>query len=253
MCIMYLGYFIQVRILVSPNPEVKPSQETQAVATAYRTMQEIAYDTIREAILSSRYAPGQRLMADDLAQELGTSRMPVREALHRLEAAGLVSITPHLGAVVSELSRDEIVEIYHIRAVLEGLAARLATPHLVRDDRARLIALIDEMASAAASLDLDRLLRGNRDFHEVIWKASQAPRLREFLENLYISSQRFRNISLLLPGRLTEVVQEHRRIARALAAGEMAAAERFAKEHYENTAQRLLIEVGKTKEKESRP
>ncbi len=222
------------------------------MATAYRTMQEIAYDTIREAILSGRYAPGQRLMADDLAQELGTSRMPVREALHRLEAAGLVSLTPHRGAVVSELSRDEIVEIYHIRAVLEGLAARLATPHLARRDHTRLVALLDEMASAAAAgPDQDRLLRGNRDFHEIIWKAAHAPRLHELLENLYIASQRFRNLSLLLPGRLTEVVQEHRRIARALATGEMAAAERFAKQHYENTAQRLLVEVGKVKEKES--
>jgi DNA-binding GntR family transcriptional regulator len=223
------------------------------VATAYRTMQEIAYDTIREAILSGRYAAGQRLMADVLAQKLGTSRMPVREALHRLEAAGLVSITPHRGAIVSELSRDEIVEIYHIRAVLEGLAARLATPHLVAEDLSRLIDLIDEMASAAAGRDLGRLLRGNRDFHEVIWKASQAPRLREYLENLYIASQRFRNISLLLPGRLAEVVREHRRIARALAAREMVTAERFAKEHYENTAQRLLVEMEKAKKKENRP
>ncbi len=224
------------------------------MATAYRTMQEIAYDAIREAILSGRYAPGQRLMADDLAQELGTSRMPVREALHRLEATGLVSITPHRGAVVSELSRDEIVEIYHIRAVLEGLAARLAAPHLARGDRARLTALIDEMAAAAtAGPDQDRLLRANRDFHEVIWKAAHAPRLHELLENFYIASQRFRNISLLLPGRLAEVVQEHRRIARALAAREVTAAERFAKEHYENTAQRLLVEVGRVKEKESGP
>jgi len=96
------------------------------VPTAYKTMQEIVYDTIREAIQIGRYAPGQRLIADELAQELGTSRMPVREALRRLEVAGLVSITPHRGAVVSELSEQEIVEIYHIRAVLEGLAARLA-------------------------------------------------------------------------------------------------------------------------------
>ena len=100
------------------------------MATAYRTMKEIAYEAIREAILSGRFLPGQRLVADELAQEFGTSRMPIREALQRLENAGLVSITPHRGAVVSELSEQEIVEIYHIRAVLEGLAARLAAPHL---------------------------------------------------------------------------------------------------------------------------
>lgn len=224
------------------------------MATVYRTMQEIAYEMVREAILSSRYAPGQRLLADDLAQELGTSRMPVREALHRLEAAGLVSITPHRGTVVSELSRDEVAEIYHIRAVLEGLAARLAAPHLLPRDHSHLAARIDEMVSAAdTGPDLGRLLRGNRSFHEVIWKAAHAPRLHELLRNLYIASQRFRNLSILQPGRMVEIVREHRRIAKALAAGDPAAAERLAKEHYENTAQRLLVEMGKTREKEDRP
>lgn len=216
------------------------------VATAYRTMQEIAYETIREAILSGRYAPGQRLLPDDLARELGTSRMPVREALQRLEVAGLVSITPHRGAVVNELSKQDIVEIYHIRAVLEGLAARLAAPHLVSADYDRLQALIEEMVAAAAGPDLEQVLRANRDFHEVIWRAARAPRLHELLENLYIASQRFRNISLLLPGRLSQIVGEHRRIARALAAGDPAGAERFASEHHENTAQRLLAELEKT-------
>ncbi len=217
---------------------------------AYRTKQEIIYETIREAIQIGRYAPGHHLVADDLAQEFGTSRMPVREALQRLENAGLVSITPHRGAVVSELSEQEIVEVYHIRAVLEGLAARLAAPHLSPADYDRLNALIDDMASTgSAEPDLDQLLRGNRDLHEIIWQAAQAPRLHELLENLYDASRRFRNISILLSGRLEQIVQEHRRIVQALAAGDPAAAERFANEHHEITAQRLLDEVEKSKEK----
>lgn len=220
------------------------------MATAYRTMKDIAYDAIREAILSGRFAPGQRLVADELAQEFGTSRMPVREALQRLENAGLVSITPHRGAVVSELSEQEIGEVYHIRAVLEGLAARLAAPHLGPADYERLNALIDDMAATGTTdPDLEQLLRGNRDLHEIIWQAAQASRLHELLENLYDASRRFRNISILLPGRLDQIVQEHRQIVQALAAGDAAAAERFANEHHEITAQRLLEEVEKTKEK----
>ncbi len=183
------------------------------MATAYKTMQEIVYDTIREAIQTGRYAPGQRLVADDLAQELGTSRMPVREALHRLEVVGLVTITPHRGAIVSELSAKEIVEIYHIRAVLEGLATRLAAPHLTPADFERLSAAIEGMAAAAATEpDLDQMLRQNREYHITIWQAARAPRLQELLENLYDASHRFRNISILLPGRLAQVIQEHRQI-----------------------------------------
>jgi len=214
---------------------------------AYRTMQEIVYDTIRDAILGGRYRPGQRLVADELAKEIGVSRMPVREALHRLEATGLVTLTPHRGAVVNELSESEIIEIYHIRAVLDGLATRLAAPHLAKPDYDRLNAILDEMAAAAKLKDLDRVLRVNRDFHQCIWQAAHAPRLHSLLENLYDASQRFRHISILLPGRLEQLTQEHRRIAQALARGDVEKAERFAIEHHEGTALRLLraVEQGK--------
>jgi DNA-binding GntR family transcriptional regulator len=206
----------------------------------YRTMQEIAYDAIRDGILAGRHAPGQRLIADELAKELGVSRMPVREALHRLEVAGLVTITPHRGAVVSALSEAECIEIYHVRAVLDGLATRLATPHLSAADHARLAALLADMEAGVEAKDPQRVLNVNREFHAVIWSAARAPRLRDLLENLYDASQRFRNISVLIPGRLDQITHEHRLIAEALAGGDAAAAERYANEHHEGTARRLL-------------
>ncbi len=206
----------------------------------YRTMQEIAYDAIRDGILAGRHGPGQRLIADDLARELGVSRMPVREALHRLEVAGLVTITPHRGAVVSEPSENECVEIYHVRAVLDGLATRLATPHLSEADHTRLAALLEEMEAGVKAEDPQRVLSVNREFHTLIWIAARAPRLRDLLENLYDASQRFRNMSVLIPGRLDQITHEHRLIVEALARGDAAAAERYANEHHEGTARRLL-------------
>ena len=206
----------------------------------YRTMQGIAYDAIRDGILAGRHAPGQRLIADELAKELGVSRMPVREALHRLEVAGLVTITPHRGAVVSALSEAECIEIYHVRAVLDGLATRLATPNLSEADHARLAALLADMEAGVEAKDPQRVLNVNREFHTLIWIAARAPRLRDLLENLYDASQRFRNISVLIPGRLDQITHEHRLIAEALARGDAAAAERYANEHHEGTARRLL-------------
>jgi len=206
----------------------------------YRTMQEIAYDAIRDGILAGRHAPGQRLIADELAKEFGVSRMPVREALRRLEVVGLVTITPHRGAVVSELSEAECIEIYHVRAVLDGLATRLATPHLSGADHARLAALLADMETGVEAKDPQRVLNVNREFHAVIWSAARAPRLRDLLENLYDASQRFRNISVLIPGRLDQITHEHRLIVEALARGDAAAAERYANEHHEGTARRLL-------------
>ncbi len=209
----------------------------------YRTMQEIVYEKIRDAILSGQYSPGQRLVAEELARELGVSRMPVREALHRLESAGLVDSAPHRGTVVSELSEEEIIEIYHIRAVLEGLASRLATPRLTPKDHAQLKAILDEMTRAELSRDMPCFLNLNREFHLLIWKAAHAPRLLELLENLYATSQRYRSISLILPGRLRQVAEEHRQIAAELARGNAVAAERLANEHHENTAARLLKSI----------
>jgi DNA-binding GntR family transcriptional regulator len=213
----------------------------------YRTMHEIAYETIRDAILSGRHAPGQRLVTEELAKELGVSRMPVREALHRLEVAGLIAITPHKGAVVNKHSEAEIAEIYHIRAVLDGLATRLAASKLTPADHTRLSVLLAEMEAAVKGQDLEKVLAVNRDFHTVIWRGASAPRLRELLENLYDTSQRFRNISVLLPGRLEQITQDHRRIARALVRGDVAAAERHAKEHHEGTARRLLRSIERTR------
>lgn len=213
------------------------------MAATYKTMKEIVYDTLREAIINGRYAPGHRLVADELAKELGVSRMPVREAIHRLEAAGLVSSSPHRGAVVSELSEQEVIEIYHIRAVLDGLAARLAVGHLRALDCRMMDSLLNEMDEAVRVNDTERLLRINRDFHLVIWEAAGAPRLQELLVNLYDASTRFRNISINLPGRLDQLTQEHRLIALALENGDAAAAEHYANEHHEGTAKRLLHSI----------
>jgi DNA-binding GntR family transcriptional regulator len=209
----------------------------------YRTMQGIAYDAIRAAIVEGRYSPGRRLIADELAAEMGVSRMPVREALQRLEAAGLVTITPHRGAVVSQLSEAEIAELYHIRAVLDGLATRLAARHLRPADHERLNGLLDAMDAGVKTKDLGRILRANREFHELIWDAARAPRLRELLENQYDASQRFRHFSVLIPGRLDRLTQEHRLIAQALARGDAVEAERHAIEHHEGTAKRLLASI----------
>lgn len=221
------------------------------MASTYRTMQEIVYDTVREGILSGRYQPGARLIAEELAQEMGVSRMPVREALQRLEATGLVSIYPHRGAVVNELSRTEIVEVYHIRAVLEGLASRMACPNLGQDHFTRLHTFLDEMTEHAARQDMKQMLRCNQAFHEIIWEAANAPRLKDMIRTLYDTSQRYRNVSLTLPGRFVELVEEHRQIVEALERGDALAAERATNEHHENTALHLLHMVEESKERPS--
>ncbi len=220
------------------------------MSSAYRTMQEIAYDAIREAILEGRYQPGQRLVTDDLAKELSVSRMPIREALHRLQVVGLVTSAPHRGTNVSKLSEPEIVEIYHIRAVLEGLAARLATPHLTEAEHQRLNELVDEMSGCAPTQDMERILQLNHEFHRIIWESARAPRLLALMENLHDASRRYRRTSLRLPGRIEQITREHRKIVQALTKRDAHAAEQFANEHHETTAQLLLNSIEPPRETE---
>ncbi len=219
------------------------SQEGDYMELAYRTMQEIVYDMIRNGILTGKYQSGQRLVASDLARELGVSRMPVREALQRLEVAGLVTMERHRAAIVSQLSEVEILEIYRIRAVLDGLATRLAAAHLTKDELGHLVELTNEMDLATQEGDLQKHLRANRDFHELIWHAAQSPRLMELLKNLYDTSQRLRSVSVLVPGHLEETVKNHRSIIDALLEGNVEKAEHLAVEHHEKTIRYLLSVV----------
>ncbi len=168
--------------------------------------------------------------------------MPVREALHRLQVMGLVTTTPHRGTIVSELSEPEIIEIYHMRAVLEGLAVRLATPHLTSTEHHQLQELLNKMRDTPNEA-IDSLLQLNYEFHKIIWDAAHAPRLSALMENLYDASRRFRRTSILLPGRIEQIDHEHQQILQALIKGNAVAAEQCANEHYETTAKILLKSI----------
>jgi DNA-binding GntR family transcriptional regulator len=202
----------------------------------YRTMQEIVYNTIKERILKGGYSPGQRLITNDLATELGVSRMPVREALQRLEAAtGLVTLIPHKGAVVNVVSEDDIIEVFQMRVVLEGLAARLACPNMDRkqiDELAKINAKINEHGQEIGG---ESFLDLNQEFHRQIWNAANAPRLVATLKALYDASRGYRYISINIPGRLKEVVREHRAIIAAFRKRDAGAAEKSVNEHYRKT------------------
>jgi DNA-binding GntR family transcriptional regulator len=207
----------------------------------YRTMQEIVYNTIKERILKGEYSPGQRLITNDLANELGVSRMPVREALQRLEAAtGLVTLIPHKGAVVNAASEEDIIEVFQMRAVLEGLAGRLACANMDKNEIDELDAINAKVNELGQEMGEDSFLQLNRDFHGRVWNAAKSPRLVATLKTLYDASRGYRLISISIPGRFKEAVREHHSIINAFRKRDAAAAEQAVVEHYRKTLEWLM-------------
>lgn len=207
--------------------------------TEFKTIQEIVYDKLKQRIVSGVYEPGARLIASDLAAEFNISRMPVREALTRLGTTGLVDIIPYKGAVVNEFTVEDFVEIYHIRAVLEGLAARLACPNLREQDLEKMRLANLEIKEMMNENDVD-FQRVNRIFHSTIWERTKSERLQTLLATLYTESAQYRQMTIIHPQRLAQIHQEHERLLDALCNNDPTLAEDVVKDHYEKTLQWLL-------------
>jgi len=195
------------------------------------TLWQRVYEYLREEILAERLRSGTELQEAAVARELGVSRGPIREAIGRLEAEGLVTVRPRRGAVVRSLSRGEFLELYQVREALEAAAVRLAVPRLGPDGLAELRGLTDEMAACAQAERLDEYFEANARFHDAIFAASGNRRLREMYRQLVGQMGRYRTRSVSLRGNLQRSVLEHRAVLRAAAAGNADEAARLLAEH----------------------
>jgi DNA-binding GntR family transcriptional regulator len=203
------------------------------------TLWERVHAHLREEILANRLPAGTELQETALAAELGVSRGPVREALGRLAAEGLVVVRPRRGAVVRSLTKDEFIEAYEVREALEVMAARLATTRLGHAGLARLEELTEAMARHAGRDEVDAFFDANAAFHASLVEASGNGRLCELHAQLLGQIGRYRQRSLSLRGSLDQSVAEHRAILEALAAGDAERAARLTSDHIRVPQRRL--------------
>lgn len=209
----------------------------------YKNAREAAFEKIKEAIIKGHFKPGEKLVEQTLAQEMGVSRTPVREAIRRLEAEGFVVSIPRKGVVVSRADKEEIVQLYSIRAELEGLAARWAIENADEDDMRKLDEAISRMEETAASGDLDGVVQSNALFHDAIAQASKSRILCTLLKTLQDNIQRFRFQSLHLPGRPGAALAEHKEIVAAIKEKKTEEADRLLKEHLQNARAAALAHM----------
>jgi DNA-binding GntR family transcriptional regulator len=188
------------------------------------TKQERAFRTIRERILSGEYPPGTRLVIDSLASELGVSALPVREAIRRLEAEGLVVFRPNAGAHVAPADPALFEEEMCVLAILEGFATALAAPSLGDEGVARLRKLTDRMEKAIQRNDPLEFGRLNQEFHAVVYEHCPNAALVELLRDVARRLDAIRRtVFVQIPYREAESVAEHRELIELIAAGAPAA------------------------------
>jgi DNA-binding GntR family transcriptional regulator len=208
------------------------------MALSRPALREQIKETLLKRILDGDYAPGERIVETRVAQELDVSQGPVREALRELEALRLVVTEQHRGARVRAFSREELLEMYPVRAALEDVAARAAA-QVLRGDPTELHARFDALFRAAEAEDVAEIIRSDVEFHRTIVRAAGNRTLEEVWESLHVHARTA--ITLLGVDDLTAVAESHRPIVEALEHGSPAQAGRAARGHIESYARRLRI------------
>jgi len=200
--------------------------------TDVRSLRDIAYGDIRDAILEGTLAPGQRVKERDVAAQMGISTTPVKEALRRLEQEGLVVSQPRRGAVVSRLVQIPVEEIEEIRGVLEAIAARLAAERMTDAERDRLRVLTEEMTRLTVEMsEPETRIDEVAEFHRLIRKASRNDFIVRFVDTL-TPFERVHRKEYLDPAEARRILEEHQRICEVLLDRDAAAAERLMLEHF---------------------
>jgi DNA-binding GntR family transcriptional regulator len=193
-----------------------------------------AYQELRRRILAGELSQGQSISQEQLAVELGVSTTPLREALRRLDAEGLVTIDAHRDARITELTAEEARSLYEVREQLDPLAARLAATRRQDADVAAIETTLKGLEPLSASADFESLL-AHRAFHRSIYTASHNTLLMSLLEGLWDKADRYRQLRLQAgpesPEDQERVRVEHNAIAEAVIAGDAKAAESAMKKH----------------------
>jgi DNA-binding GntR family transcriptional regulator len=205
----------------------------------FKSLTKLLTEKLREAIISGKFAPGERLAEETLAASLHVGKVALREALRSLEAEGYVTFLPNNEVAVSKLTREDVQDYYTIASVLEGLAARLAVENAQPEEIARLKELHLALKEASQKRDLARYFDANSNFHRFIAEIARNERLYRLIDQLRQEIQKTRILSLHLPQRLAYSMREHDQILDAFLKNNPQLAESTMVRHLNNQMETL--------------
>ncbi len=211
----------------------------------YQPLGDVVFQTLRRAIITGELGPGERLMETKLADKLGVSRTPIREAIKKLEQEGLVIMIPRKGAQVAQFTEKDIKDVLEVRAALEALAARLACQRMDDRDFLKLQLAIAEYNYAAKQNDLEMMIEKDVEFHDIICNATENDKLISMFNSLKEQVNRYRIAYLKNEEEDNTVEEEHNSILEALKNKDEALASKLASQHI-NTQCEAITDFVKT-------
>ena len=200
----------------------------------YKPLGEVVFEYLRNAILAGELKPGERLMEVTLAEQLGVSRTPVREAIRKLEKESFVIMIPRKGAYVADLTKKDIMEVLEIRKELEGFAAALAAERMALSEKEALGKVVERFNESLINMDKKSMIECDNEFHSLIFEATKNQRLINIIYDLHDQFQRFRLIYFNEFNNYKEIQASHNRIFDAIIKKDVKGARSEAESHVES-------------------
>ena len=213
----------------------------------YLPLRDVVFITLREAILNGELEPGERLMEIALAQKLGVSRTPIREAIRKLELEGLVVMAPRKGAEVAEITLKDVKDVLEVRKNLEDLAVELACKKATEEDIEEMKRAHEEFIKTLSQKDLTVIAEADVKFHDVIYKTTDNKRLIQILNNLREQMYRYRLEYIKDEKKRMIVTDEHLQIIEAIKNKDVDSAKEYIQEHINNQEKTIVEKINAKK------
>ena len=201
---------------------------------AYLPLRDVVFNTLREAILRGDLVPGERLMELQLASKLGVSRTPIREAIRMLEQEGLAITIPRKGAIVAGMTEKDMQDVLEIREALEELSVQVACDKITAEEIEKLQKNMKNFEHSLKSGDLKKMAQADVEFHDVIYQATDNPKLISMLNNLREQMYRYRVEYLKNPENHEQLLKEHEAIYKGIVEKDKAVVTEMIRKHISN-------------------
>ncbi len=212
-------------------------------------LRDVVFNTLRQAILTGDLKPGERLLEIHLANKLGVSRTPIREAIRKLELEGLVIMIPHRGAEVAQITEKSMLDVLEVRRAIDVLCVELACERITQEAMDELEKACDAFAEAVENKDIKMIAKADVALHDIIVQATGNARLSQLINNLSEQMYRYRFEYLKDSSRHVSLIEEHRIIYESIVKRDKEEARNAARLHIDNQQQAIIQQIRLEKEK----